>query len=145
MALVEPSTVRGDRTRIDGPGGEPSVTTSFENLVAGGQGVVTKRIDLALLEGQELLTRSVNHAALIGVGVVVAAGAWFALSGTFVLLVAPTADPVLRFGAFGLLNAALATALILFGVRESRPPSRVSSGTTPPAPVRTPTPEEKRN
>jgi len=94
-------------------------------LVAGSQGVITKRIDLALLEGQELLSRSIERAALVGAGMVLAAVAWFAGAGAFILFVAPDARPFVRLAAFGLFNGAGAIGLVTLAMRHSRPPTRV--------------------
>jgi hypothetical protein len=118
-------TRRDDGRDDDRPSGEGSVSSSLEHLVVGGQGVITKRIDLALLEGQELLSRSMERAALVGAGMVMAAAAWFAGAGAFVLLVAPDASPVIRLGIFTLLNGAGAVGLVALARRHSRPPPRV--------------------
>jgi hypothetical protein len=100
------------------------VSSSLEHLVAGSQGVVTKRIDLALLEGRELLSRSIERATLVGAGMVLAAAAWFAGVGAFVLFVAPDANPVIRLAAFGLLNGAGAVGLVTLAIRRGRPQTR---------------------
>jgi hypothetical protein len=85
---AEPSGTNGGNARDDSPAGEPSVSSSLEHLVAGGQGVITKRIDLALLEGQELLSRSSQRAALVGTGMILGAG--------LALLFAPKAGHEIR-------------------------------------------------
>jgi hypothetical protein len=125
VELAETLVAHGDNARDDSPAGEPSVSSSLEHLVAGSQGVITKRIDLALLEGHELLSRSIERAALVGAGMVLAAAAWFALAGAFVLFVAPDASPVIGLAAFGLLNGGGAVGLVVLAIRHSRPPPRV--------------------
>jgi uncharacterized membrane protein YqjE len=111
-------------TEGDGATGEPSVSSSLEHLVAGSQGVITKRIDLALLEGRELLSRSIERAVLVGAGMLLAAAAWFAGAGAFVLFVAPDANPVIRLAAFGLLNGVGAVGLVTLAMRRGRPQTR---------------------
>lgn len=118
------------RTHSDGAAGhsvtgEQSVSSSLEHLVAGSQGVITKRIDLALLEGQELLSRSVERGALAGAGLLLAAAAWFAAAGAFVLFVLPDARPVIHFAAFGLLNAGGALGFMALAMRRGRPQTRI--------------------
>ncbi len=93
------------------------MSSSLEHLVAGSQGVITKRIDLALLEGQDLLSRTLQRAALAAFGMVLAAGAWFAVAACLVLLVIQTPNPVVRLAVFGLLNAAGALGLIALAMR----------------------------
>jgi len=114
--------------------GEPSVSSSIEHLVTSSQGVITKRIDLALLEGQELLSRTVRCAVLVTFGMVLAAGAWFALAACLALLVTPSAKLALRLAAFGLLNAGAAVGLVALAMRgRPRTPVRANgnvSGTT---------------
>ena len=122
MALAEAHATQGDNAGGHAGPGEPSVSLAIEHLVASGQGVITKRIDLALLEGQELLARALQRAALVGLGMVLAAGAWFAGAACLVLLVTPNANPVLRLAAFGLLNAGGALGLVALATR-GRPPS----------------------
>ena len=117
MALAGAHATQGDSAGGQSPTGEPSVSSSFEHLVAGSQGVITKRIDLALLEGQELLSRTLQRAALVGFGMVLAAGAWFAVAACLVLLVTPNANLVLRLAAFGLLNAGGALGLVALAMR----------------------------
>lgn len=128
MALAEAHATQGDRAGGHSPAGEPSVSSSLEHLVAGSQGVITKRIDLALLEGQELLSHTLQRAALVAGGMVLAAGAWFAVAACLVLLVTPHANPVLRLAAFGLLNAGGALGLVALA-RRGRPqtPARATS------------------
>ena len=134
MTLAEAYATQGD-----GPGGhpavgEPSVSSSIEHLVTSSQGVITKRIDLALLEGQELLSRTVRCAVLVTFGMVLAAGAWFALAACLALLVTPSAKLALRLAAFGLLNAGAAVGLVALAMRgRPRTPVRANgnvSGTT---------------
>jgi uncharacterized membrane protein YqjE len=138
VELAEPSEeTNGDNARDDSPTGEPSVSSSLEHLVAGGQGVITKRIDLALLEGQELLSRTLRGAALVGFGMVLAAAAWFAVAACLVLLVTPDANLVVRLALFGLLNGAGAVGLVALGTRgqpeiRARPNGHVSSITGEP-------------
>ena len=104
---------------------EPSVSSSLDHLVAGSQGVITKRIDLALLEGRQMLSRSIERATLVGASMILAAVAWFAGAGAFVLFVAPDASPVIRLAAFGLLNGAGAVGLVTLAMRRGRPPTGV--------------------
>ncbi len=137
MALPEAHAPQGDSAGGQGPAGEPSVSSSLEHLVAGSQGVITKRIDLALLEGQELLSRTLQRAALVAFGIVLAAGAWFAVAACLVLLVTPNANPVLRLAAFGLLNTGGALGLVALAMRgrpqiPARANSNVSSTTAEP-------------
>ena len=128
MALPEAHATQEDSAGGHSPAGEPSVSSSLEHLVAGSQGVITKRIDLALLEGHELLSRSLQRAALVAFGMVLAAGAWFAVAACLVLLVTPNANVVPRLAAFGLLNAAGALGLVALAMR-GRPltPARANS------------------
>ena len=132
MALPEAHATQGDSAGWHSPAGEPSVSSSLEHLVASSQGVITKRIDLALLEGQELLSRTLHRAALFAFGMVLAAGAWFAVAACLVLLV--TTNPVLRLAAFGLLNAGGALGLVALAMRgRPQTPARAhsnASGTT---------------
>jgi hypothetical protein len=135
MDLAETSRTHHERAESGSVTGDPSVSSSLEHLVAGSQGVITKRIDLALLEGQELLSRSVERGALAGAGLLLAAAAWFAAAGAFVLFVLPDARPVIHFAAFGLLTAGGAVGLIALAMRRGRPqiprirPSSGASGT----------------
>jgi uncharacterized membrane protein YqjE len=145
VEFAEPSETNSDNARDDSPAGEPSVSSSLEHLVAGSQGVITKRIDLALLEGQELLSRTLQRAALVGAGMVLAAVAWFAGAGAFVLFVAPDASPVIRLAAFGLLNGAGAAGLVTLAMRHSRPPTRVRPNGNGPTLQREPLPAEGKN
>lgn len=137
MALAEAHATQGDIAGWHSPAGEPSVSSSLEHLVAGSQGVITKRIDLALLEGQELLSHTLQRAALVAFGMVLAAGAWFAVAACLVLLVTPNANPVLRLAAFGLLNAGGALGLVALAMRgrpqtPARANGNVSSTTEEP-------------
>jgi uncharacterized membrane protein YqjE len=137
VALPETHATQGDIAGWHSPGDEPSVSSSLEHLVAGSQGVITKRIDLALLEGQDLLSRTLQRAALVAFGMVLAAGAWFAVAACLVLLVTPNATPVLRLAAFGLLNAGGALGLFALAMRgrpqtPARANSNVSSTTEEP-------------
>ena len=132
MELAEPSGTNSDNARDDSPAREPSVSSSLEHLVAGSQGVITKRIDLALLEGQELLSHTLQRAAVVGFGMVLAAGAWFAVAACLVLLVTPNANPVLRLAAFGLLNAGGALGLVALAMR-GRPQAPARATGNPPS------------
>ena len=102
---------------VPGTQGEPSVASAIEHLLTSSEGVITKRIDLALLEGQDLLSRTLQRAALVALGMVLAAGAWFAMAACLVLLVTPDANPVLRLAAFGLLNVGGALGLVALAMR----------------------------
>ena len=128
MDLRDTRVPTGHSAGGDSPAGEASVSSSLEHLVAGSQGVITKRIDLALLEGQELLSHTLQRAALVGCGMVLAAGAWFAVAACLVLVVIPNANLVLRLAAFGLLNAGGALGLVALAMR-GRPatPARANS------------------
>jgi uncharacterized membrane protein YqjE len=128
VALPETHATQGDIAGWHSPGDEPSVSSSLEHLVAGSQGVITKRIDLALLEGQDLLSRTLQRAALAAFGMVLAAGAWFAVAACLVLLVTPNATPVLRLAAFGLLNAGGALGLVALAMRgRTQTPAHANS------------------
>jgi len=123
VALAEAQATQGDSAA-----GEPSVSSSLEHLVASSQGVLTKRIDLALLEGQEHLSRTLRRAALVTLGMVLAAGAWFAMAACLVLVLIPNANVVARLAAFGLLNAAGALGLVALAMRVRPPtPARANS------------------
>ena len=124
MTLAEVHATQGDSAGGHGAAGEPSVSSAIEHLVAGSQGVITKRIDLALLEGQELLSRTLQRAALLAFGMVLAAGAWFAVAACLVLLVTPSANLALRLAAFGLLNVGGALGLVALAMR-GRPQTAV--------------------
>jgi len=127
VALAEAHGTQGDSGGGHRAAGEPSVSSAIEHLVASSQGEVTKRIDLALLEGQELLSRTLQRAALVVCGLVLAAGAWFALTACVVLLVAPYATLTVRLAAFGLLNAGGALGLIALAMRgRPQTPARAS-------------------
>ena len=117
MALSEAHATRGDSGNGHKAAGEPSVSSAIEHLVASSQGVITKRIDLALLEGHDLLSRTLQRAVLVAFGMVVAAGAWFAVAACLVLLVTPNTQPVLRLAVFGLLNAGAALGLVALAMR----------------------------
>jgi uncharacterized membrane protein YqjE len=145
MELAEPSETNSDNARDDSPTGEASVSSSLEHLVAGSQGVITKRIDLALLEGQELLSRTIERAALVGAGMVLAAVAWFAGAGAFVLLAVPDASPIMRLAAFGLLNGAGAVGLVTLAMRHGRSPTRVGPNGNGPTRQREPLPAEGKH
>jgi uncharacterized membrane protein YqjE len=108
--------------------GEPSVASAIEHLVTSSQGVVTKRIDLALLEGQDLLSRTLQRAALVICAMVLAAGAWFAMTACLVLWVTPNANPVFRLAAFGLLNAGGALGLVALAMRRGPEVAERTSG-----------------
>ena len=128
MVLAESHAPQADSAGEHRATGEPSVSSAIEHLVAGSQGVITKRIDLALLEGQELLSRTLQRAALFTFGLVLAAGAWFAVAACLVLLVTPNANPVLRLAAFGLLNAGGALGLFALAMRgRPQTPARADS------------------
>lgn len=105
-------------------GGEPSVASSVEHLVAGSHGVITKRIDLALLEGQEILSKTIGRAALFGAGGVLALASWLSGAAAVVLFVFPEATALMRLAAFGLLNGGL--ALVLFALAGRRTPAAAS-------------------
>lgn len=105
MTLTGGNATQGDSTGGHSAAGEPSVSSAIEHLVASSQGVITKRIDLAMLEGRELLSRTLQGAVFVGLGMVVGAGAWFALVACLVSLVLPDANLTVRLAAFGLLNA----------------------------------------
>ena len=125
MALADAHGTQGDSAGGHSATGEPSVSSAIEHLVASSQGEVTKRIDLALLEGHELLSRSLQRAALVVCGLVLAAGAWFALTACVVLLVAPHATLTVRLAAFGVLNAGGAVGLVALAMRgRPQPPVR---------------------
>ena len=134
MALAEAHTTQDEGAGGHSATGEPSVSSSLEHLVAGSQGVITKRIDLALLEGQELLSRTLQRAGLFAFGMVLAAGAWFALAACLVLFIVPNANPILRLAAFGLLNAGSALGLVALAMRgrgqTPTPANRNVSSTT---------------
>jgi len=115
---VKPDTIEGSGAN----GGEPSVLSSLEHLVAGSQGVITKRIDLALLDGREALSRALQGAALVGVAILVGAAAWLALTAGAVEWVLAEASWALRLAAFGLLNAATAAALLMLAARQRHSP-----------------------
>ena len=120
------------QTLGDGAGGhagtgEPSVSSAIEHLVASSQGVISKRIDLALLEGQERLLRTLQRAALVGLGLVLAAGAWFAAAACVALLVTPGTNQVLRLAVFGVVNTGGALGLVALAMRgRSQPPARAN-------------------
>ena len=86
MALAGGHPTQGDGDRVTG---EPSVSSAIEHLVASSQDVITKRIALAMLEGRELLSRTLYGVVFVGLGMVVGAGAWFALAACLVLSVRP--------------------------------------------------------
>ena len=140
MALAEAQATQGDSAA-----GEPSVSSSLEHLVASSQGVLTKRIDLALLEGQQLLSGFIERAALVGVGMVLAAAAWFAGTGAFVLFVAPDASPVMRLAAFGLLNGAGAVGLVTLAMRHRWAPTPGRPNGNGPTSQPEPLPAEGKN
>ena len=117
MGLADAHATEGDSAGGHSAAGEPSVSSAIEHLVASSQGEVSKRIDLALLEGQEALSRTLQRAALVVCGLVLAAGAWFALTACVVLLVAPHATLTARLAAFGLLNAAGAAGFVALAMR----------------------------
>ena len=130
MELAEARVTAGDLGHGKTAAAEPSVSAALEHLMAGSQGVIAKRIDLALLEGQELLSRTLRGAALVGLGMVLAAGAWFAVATCLVLLFTPGAEPIVRLAIFALLNGAGAVGLLTFAMRgrPSAPPSASHSG-----------------
>jgi uncharacterized membrane protein YqjE len=113
MRAVEPTS-----------GGDPSVVSSVEHLVAGSHGVITKRIDLALLEGQEILSQTIGRAALFGAGGVLALASWLSGAAALVLFVFPEATALMRLVAFGLLNGGL--ALVLFALAGRRAPAALA-------------------
>jgi len=127
VELANTPVTQADSAGGDNATAEPSVSSSFEHLVAGSQGVITKRIDLALLEGQELLSRTLQRAALVSAGMVLAAAAWFAGAAALVLFVIPDANPVVRLAAFASLNGTCAVGLVTLALRRSRPQRRVRS------------------
>ena len=120
MQLAETRAPRGEGAGRHVEADEPSVSSALEHLAAGSQGAITKRIDLALLEGQELLSRTLQGAALSGLGMVLAAGAWFAAATCLVLLATPEANLVVRLAIFALLNAAGAVGLVALAMRRRR-------------------------
>lgn len=120
MGLADASSARS-KSAADA---DPTVSTSLEHLITASQGVLTKRVDLAMLEGQEAIARFVERAALAGIGMLLAAGAWFAVTGALVQFAAPTADPALRLAAFGLLSAAGAFGFFTLARRSGSPADR---------------------
>ncbi len=137
MGLADARVTQGDSAGGHSATGEPSVSSAIEHLVASSQGEVTKRIDLALLEGRDLLSRTLQRAALIACGMVLAAGAWFAVAACVVLLIAPHASLAVRLAAFGLLNAGGAVGLVALAMRgrpqtPARATGNVSSTTEEP-------------
>ena len=107
-------------------GGEPSVASSVEHLVAGSHGVITKRIGLALLEGKEILSQTIGRAALFGVGGVLALAAWLSGAAALVIFVFPEATALMRLTAFALLNGGL--ALVLFALASRSAPAAMRRG-----------------
>ena len=132
MGLADAHATEGDSAGGHSAAGEPSVSSAIEHLVASSQGEVTKRIDLALLEGQEVLSRTLQRAALVVCGLVLAAGAWFALTACVVLLVAPHATLTVRLAAFGLLNAGGAVGFVALAMRgrPQNPPRTTGTGSS---------------
>lgn len=63
-----------------------------------------------------LLPRALQRAALLAFGM--AAGAWFAAAACLVLWLDPSAIPVLRLAAFGLLNAAGALGFVALAMQD---------------------------
>jgi len=105
-------------------GGEPSVASSVEHLVASSHGVITKRIDLALLEGREMLAQTIGRAAMFGAGGVLALASWVSGAAALVLFVFPEATSLMHLVAFGLLNGG--SALVLFALAGRRMPSALA-------------------
>ena len=120
MELAEARVPRGEVAGGHVDADEPSVSSALEHLAAGSQGAITKRIDLALLEWQELLSRTFRGAAFLCLGMVLAAGAWFATATGVVLLATPDASLVVRLAVFALLNVAGAMGLVALAVRRRR-------------------------
>lgn len=137
-----------ESARSERPGGDPSVSSSLEHLIAGSQGVITKRLDLALLETQEILSRVAERAAVAGLAILLAAGTWFALAAALVLLVAPDADSLFRLTFFGLINAAGTLGLLRFvqrhGVSLAGADRAADHGSGNEPPARTPSPSDAR-
>ena len=75
---------------------------------------------MALLEGRELLSSTFRDAALLGVGMVLAAGAWFAAATVLVLLATPEAGLVVRLAGFALLNAVGAVGAVALAMWRRR-------------------------
>ena len=142
MELTETRVLRRDVADGQRPAAEPSMSSALEHLMAGSQGVITKRIDLALLEGQEVLSRTLQAAALIGLGIVLAAGAWFAVAACLVLLVTPDAKLLARLAIFGLLNGGGAVGLAALAMR-ARPSPHASSSPSGAVPGSTAGPSAK--
>jgi hypothetical protein len=132
VGLAEARVTPGDSAGGHDASGEPSISAAIEHLVASSQGEVTKRIDLALLEGRDLLSRTLQRAALIGCGMVLAAGAWFAVAACVVLLIAPHASLAVRLATFGLLNAGGAVGLVALAMR-GRPQAPARATGNPPS------------
>lgn len=132
MGLADARVTSGDSAGGHSASGEPSISVAIEHLVASSQGEVTKRIDLALLEGRDLLSRTLQRAALIACGMVLAAGAWFALAACVVLLIAPHASLAVRLAAFGVLNAGGALGLVALAMR-GRPQAPARATGNPPS------------
>ena len=75
-----------------------------------------------------MFSHTVQRAALVTFGMVLAAGAWFAVAACLVLLVTPNANLVLRLAAFGLLNAGGALGLVALAMRgPPQTPARANS------------------
>ena len=121
MERVEAPTARSDGPAGNGSNDAQSVASSLEHLIDGAQGVIAKRIELALLEGQELLSSSIQRAALAAAGMVLAATAWLAGAGAFVLFVIPETNPVVRLAVFALLNGGAALGVFVLAMRRGRP------------------------
>jgi hypothetical protein len=105
--------------------GDPSLSSSFEQLMSGSQRVIGKHMDLALLEGQEVLSRTVQHAAVTGASLILVTATWLAGAGALVLSVAPDATMVSHLAAFAVLNGTVALAFTTLARRRNLLPARL--------------------
>jgi uncharacterized membrane protein YqjE len=110
---------------------EPSLATAIERLMLASQRVLFARLDLLLLEMHDALTRGLRALLLGGIAIGVALGGWFAMLTGFVLALDDTIGQGPSLFIVGIANFALAIGTILWLVRDSRQPPRVSAQALP--------------
>ena len=110
---------------------EPSLAAAVERLLLASQRVLFARVDLLLLEIHDTMTRTVRALLLGGLAIGIGLGGWFAMLTGFVLALGESIGKGPSLFLVGITNFAIALAGILWLVRDSRQPPRVSAQALP--------------
>ena len=107
------------------------MATAIERLLLATQRVLFSRLDLLLLEVHDAMTRTVRALLLGGLAIGIALGGWFAMLTGVVLALGDDIGKGPSLLLVGLINFAVAFAGILWLIRDSRQPARVSAQALP--------------